>query len=76
MLYNLRMPDEYYRLAEKELADAVAEFLKTYSIDTAVYKAPTDYIYFLEKEINLKLGRRVRSTAGTRTAVSYRSAAN
>lgn len=60
VLYNLRMPDEYYRLAEKELADAVAEFLKTYSIDTAVYKAPTDYIYFLEKEINLKLGRRVR----------------
>lgn len=60
VLYNLRMPDEYYRLAEKELADAVAEFLKTYSIDTAVYKAPTDYVYFLEKEINLKLGRRVR----------------
>lgn len=60
VLYNLRMPDEYYRLAEKELADAVAEFLKTYSIDTAVYKAPTDYIYFLEKEINLTLGRRVR----------------
>lgn len=60
VLYNLRMPDEYYRLAEKELADAVAECLKTYSIDTAVYKAPTDYIYFLEKEINLKLGRRVR----------------
>ena len=60
VLYNLRMPDEYYRLAEKELADAVAKFLKTYSIDTAVYKAPTDYVYFLEKEINLKLGRRVR----------------
>lgn len=60
VLYNLRMPEEYYGLAEKELADAVAKFLKTYSIDTAVYKAPTDYIYFLEKEINLKLGRRVR----------------
>lgn len=60
VLYNIRMPEEYYRLAEKELADAVAEFLKTYSIDTAVYKAPTDYIYFQEKEINLKLGRRVR----------------
>lgn len=60
VLYNLRMPEEYYGLAEKELADAVAKFLKTYSIDTAVYKAPTDYLYFLEKEINLKLGRRVR----------------
>lgn len=60
VLYNIRMPEEYYRLAEKELADAVAEFLKTYSIDTAVYKAPTDYVYFMEKEINLKLGRRVR----------------
>lgn len=60
VLYNVRMPEEYYRLAEEELAAAVAEYLKTYSIDTAVYKAPTDYIYFLEKEINLKLGRRVR----------------
>lgn len=60
VLYNLHMPAEYYRLAEEELADAVAKFLKTYSIDTAVYKAPTDYIYFQEKEINLKLGRRVR----------------
>lgn len=60
VLYNVRMPEEYYRLAEEELAVAVAEYLKTYSIDTAVYKAPTDYIYFLEKEINLKLGRRVR----------------
>lgn len=60
VLYNIRMPEEYYRLAEEELAAAVAEYLKTYSIDTAVYKAPTDYIYFLEKEINLKLGRRVR----------------
>lgn len=60
VLYNVRMPEEYYRLAEEELAAAVAEYLKTYSIDTAVYKAPTDYIYFLEKEISLKLGRRVR----------------
>lgn len=60
VLYNIRMPEEYYGLAEQELADAVAEYLKTYSIDTAVYKAPTDYIYFSEKEINLKLGRRVR----------------
>lgn len=60
VLYNLRMPEEYYGLAEKELADAVTEYLKTYSIDTAVYKAPTDYVYFMEKEINLKLGRRVR----------------
>lgn len=60
VLYNIRMPEKYYRLAEEELAAAVGEFLKTYSIDTAVYKAPTDYVYFIEKEINLKLGRRVR----------------
>lgn len=60
VLYNIRMPEKYYRLAEEELAAAVAEFLKTYSIDTAVYKAPTDYVYFIEKEISLKLGRRVR----------------
>lgn len=60
VLYNLRMPDEYYKLAEEELAAAVADFLKKYSIDTAVYKAPTDYVDFEKREINLKIGRRVR----------------
>ena len=42
VLYNIRMPEKYYRLAEAELAAAVAEYLKKYCIDTAVYKAPTD----------------------------------
>ena len=60
VLYNIRMPEEYYHLAEEEFATAVADFLKKYSIDTAVYKAKTDYIDFQEREINLQVGRRIR----------------
>ena len=60
ILYNIRMPEEYYGLAEQEFAEAVNNLLKKYSIDTAIYKAPTDYIYFEENNISLQLGRRVR----------------
>lgn len=60
VLWNVRMPDEYYTLAEKEYKAAVDKFLEKYSIDTSVYKAPTDYIYFDEHNINLKIGRRVK----------------
>lgn len=59
ILWNIRMPKEYYPLAEQEFKEAVEKYLEAISIDTSVYKAPTDYIYFDENEINLNLGRRV-----------------
>lgn len=59
ILWNIRMPKEYYPLAEKEFEEAVQEHIESISIDTSVYKAPTDYIYFDENHIDLKLGRRV-----------------
>ena len=43
ILYNIRMPKEYYPLAEQEFAEAVAKYMDKISIDTSVYKAPTDW---------------------------------
>ena len=59
ILWNIRMPKEYYPLAEKEFEEAVQKHIESISIDTSVYKAPTDYIYLDENHIDLKLGRRV-----------------
>ena len=59
ILYNIRMPKEYYPLAEQEYAEAVAKYMDKISIDTSVYKAPTDYVYLEENRIALKIGRRV-----------------
>ena len=59
VLWNIRMPKEYYPLAEKEFENACHEYLKKISIDTSIYKAPTDYIYLDENHIKLTLGRRV-----------------
>lgn len=59
ILWNIRMPKEYYPLAEKEFEESVQKYIESTSIDTSIYKASTDYIYFDEKGIDLKLGRRV-----------------
>lgn len=58
--YNMIMPTEYYPRAEQELRDAVDEFLARHAIDVAIYKAPSNYLYFREHGIKPKLGRRVR----------------
>lgn len=60
ILYNLRMPDEYYSIAEEEYRQAVDEFLAQGSIDTAIYKGATDYIDLNERNVNLRPGRRVK----------------
>lgn len=59
ILYNIRMPKEYYPLAEKEYAEAVDAYMAKISVDTSVYKSPTDYVYLNENHITLKIGRRV-----------------
>ena len=48
------MPKEYYPLAEQEYAEAVAKYMDKISIDTSVYKAPTDYVYLEENRIAFK----------------------
>ena len=60
VLWNISMPPEYYILAEEELATAVNKFNEQNAVDVSRYKAPTDYIYIEENDIDLFIGRKVR----------------
>ena len=59
ILWNLKMPQEYITAAEKEFKQAVDEFIAALAVDTALYKATTDYIYILENNITLQVGQRI-----------------
>lgn len=58
--WNIRMPDEYYGLAEAEFLDAVHEYNRRHSVDVSCFKAPTDYIEIEKRKLELNVGRRVR----------------
>lgn len=60
ILWNIRMPDEYYPLAEQEFKEAVDKYNEENAIDVSRYKAPTDHVYIEEHAIDLYVGRRVR----------------
>ena len=60
VLWNIRMPDKYYRLAEEEFAAAVDEYNKDHWLDIAAYKAPTDHVWIEQQEADLFVGRRVK----------------
>ncbi|MCH5235553.1 MAG: hypothetical protein J1E16_09675 [Muribaculaceae bacterium] len=60
ILWNLRMPDEYYALAEQEFLEAVNKYNEDHGLDIAVYKAPTDHVWIEQNKIDLSIGRRVR----------------
>lgn len=60
ILWNIRMPDEYYLLAEQEFKQAVDKYNEEHAIDVSCYKSPTDHVYIEEHGIDLYIGRRVR----------------
>ena len=60
ILWNIRMPDEYYPLAEEEFKEAVDRYNAENGIDAGRYKGPTDHVYIEENGIDLYVGRRVR----------------
>lgn len=60
ILWNIRMPDEYYPLAEKEYKEAVDKYNEENALDVSRYKAPTDHVYIENNVIDLYVGRRVR----------------
>ena len=60
ILWNIRMPDEYYALAEEEYLTAVNAYNAENAIDVSVYKGPTDHVYVERGGIDLYPGRRVR----------------
>ena len=60
ILWNIRMPDEYYPLAEQEFREAVDRYNEENAVDAGRYKGPTDHVYIEENGIDLYVGRRVR----------------
>ena len=60
ILWNLRMPDEYYELAEAEFMSAVDKYNADHNLDISVYKAPTDHVWIEDNGIVLTIGQRIR----------------
>ena len=60
ILWNLRMPDEYYGIAEQEFLTAVEKYNKEHALDVSRYKAPTDHVWIEDTSTELFIGRRVR----------------
>lgn len=60
ILWNIRMPSEYYALAEEEFLTAVEKYNEQHAIDVSRYKAPTDHVYIEDNNIDLFVGCRVR----------------
>lgn len=60
ILYNIRMPDEYYALAEKELKETSEAYLDKHSVDSSVYSGDSDPIILRKREVTVTLGQRVR----------------
>lgn len=58
--WNMRMPDEYYTLAEAEYLDAVHEYNRRHCVDVSCFRAPTDYIEIERRKLELHVGQRVR----------------
>lgn len=64
ILWNIRMPDEYYPIAEAEFREAVDKFNTEHWQDISVYKAPTDHVWIEDNHADLYVGRRVRLESG------------
>ena len=60
ILWNIRMPDEYYTLAEQEFLEAVEAYNQKHAVDVSVYKCPTNHIWVEQTKEELSVGRRVR----------------
>ncbi|MCC8146121.1 MAG: hypothetical protein LIO93_06725 [Bacteroidales bacterium] len=60
ILYNISMPDSYYVEAEKKFEEAVKEYLEDNTIDKAVYQGETDYIDIQNRQLDIKIGQKVK----------------
>ena len=60
ILYNIRMPDEYYTLAENELKEVSEAYLAKHSIDSSVYSGDSDPIILRQRGAVITPGQRVR----------------
>lgn len=60
ILWNIRMPDEYYGLAEEAYYKKVNEYIAQHALDVSRYKAPTDHVWIENEGVNLFVGCRIR----------------
>lgn len=58
--WNIRMPQEYYTLAEAEFAAAVQKYNADHDVDLTVFKAQTDHVWVEDNAADLFVGRRIR----------------
>ncbi len=72
ILWNVRMPDEYYPIAEEEYATAVEKYMDEHCLDRSVYKCSTDYVALKKRGIVPCMGQRVRLESDRFFASGYR----
>lgn len=60
ILWNIRMPEEYYRLAEEEFLTAVEKYNEGNALDVSVFKSSTNHVWIEDNAVDLFIGRRVR----------------
>lgn len=60
ILWNIRMPEEYYRLAEEEFLTAVEKYNEENALDVSVFKSSTNHVWIEDNAVDLFIGRRVR----------------
>lgn len=72
ILWNVRMPDEYYPIAEEEYATAVEKYMDEHCLDKSVYKCSTDYVVLKKRGVVPCMGQRVRLESDRFFASGYR----
>lgn len=72
ILWNVRMPDEYYPIAEEEYATTVEKYMDEHCLDKSVYKCSTDYVALKKRGVVPCMGQRVRLESDRFFASGYR----
>lgn len=70
--WNFSLPQAYIDAAEQEYAEAVDDFLATYSLDTNKYSGETDRNYVERNATPLRIGQNVRLLSEEYFAAGYR----
>ena len=60
ILWNIKMPQEYYPLADQEYEDAVTKYMAENRKNVSVYKGKTDYVEIEQRNYTLTLGQRIK----------------
>ncbi len=60
ILWNIRMPENYYPAAEQEFKESVDRFMADNRKDVSVWQAPTDFTVIERRGLDLRPGQRVR----------------